>query len=162
MDAWPHRRMRHTCPHLSSTCAYSFSTYPQLSSLIRSEHTRNRPHHARIRPRPPSLPTHPTHPTHPPCASRSDILPFSHVLLSLQVIDRTQERHSFVFFFYPSFDAGIPAVPEDASAASRYSLLSSQVISYSCLPGRWKEGGREGGREGGNTGTKKGREESEC
>jgi hypothetical protein len=44
------------------------------------------------------------------------------------VIDPKKERHSFVFFFYPSYEAGIPAVPEDASALSRYSLLSSQVI----------------------------------
>eukprot|EP00802_Teleaulax_amphioxeia_P012937 Tamp_12983.p1 GENE.Tamp_12983~~Tamp_12983.p1 ORF type:complete len:437 (-),score=73.93 Tamp_12983:333-1643(-) len=57
------------------------------------------------------------------------------------VIDPTQERHSFVFFFYPSFDAGIPAVPEDASAASRYSLLSSQIPA--------SQSSRAGGEGGG-------------
>lgn len=59
----------------------------------------------------------------------------------LQVIDPRRERHSFVFFFYPSFDAAIPSLLPAAEsegaaggvsgggggALGRYSLLASQV-----------------------------------
>jgi hypothetical protein len=65
-------------------------------------------------------------------------------LLFLKVINPKKERHSFVFFFYPSYEAGIPAVAEeDAWALSRYSLLSSQVRQR----GRGWVGGWERERE---------------
>jgi hypothetical protein len=64
-----------------------------------------------------------------------------------QVIDQERERHSFVFFFYPSFDAAIPSLPRAATgeaaagcgeqleaAQSRYSLLASQVLSPARSP----------------------------
>ena len=40
------------------------------------------------------------------------------------MIDPERERHSFVFFFYPSFDAPIPS---SSSSPATYSILSSQV-----------------------------------
>ena len=60
------------------------------------------------------------------------------------VIDGHRERHSFVFFFYPSFDSSIPAMPPptDKSRQSNYSLLKSQV-----------KDGEPGGSPGSRVGT---------